>query len=496
MKQKEQFERMFIYGDSPMFNGIVGLNFSDLTSTSSKYTIREVEDAIENNDRSLLIEMSNYFFVTHGEYRNLIFRLANTNIYRYVVSPIKNYQKESLQDYNRQYQAIMEYSLKTDIENICNDIDFYVLRDGGFYGYERELGKEIVLQQLPAQYCRSRYRDHNSNYAIEFNFKFFDDNYKNADERFEIFEQMPEEFEQLYNEYKSAGSVRGSEWKLLDMTKTRCHMLTEDGIPFFSSVFIDLIKHLEYKEIDLLKSKQDLYKVLTQKIPLKDGKPTVSEDEFQDLHRGAKSMIGGEGIDVLTTMCETEAVDLSDKSEKSSTFIENGLNNIYNSTSTSRFLFNSGATPSTTGIDKNIKSLEAMLRPLLLQHQNWYNTRFQAITGTQVTMVLTFLGITIWNEEKRVDMLKEQAMTSGSKLAYFSGVGINQFVLDSLAEFENDYLGLLDKLKPLPTAYTQSGTEENDDEGGRPKGDVDEIEDVTTEQREDGTTEDRGNSDG
>ena len=254
------------------FKGIMGINFSDLIKTDDKYSVKDVQDALVSKDRLELIDMSNYFFSTSGEYRNMIYRLANINTYRYVVTPMKNYQKPNNKDINKQYQNVMEYSMKTNIENMCNNIDFHVLKDGGFYGYEREVGKDIVMQQLPAKYCRSRYTDPIGNYMIEFNVKFFDDNFKSADARFEIFEQMPEEFEQLYNEYKAGGSTRGSEWMLLDMASTRCHMLTDDGIPFFSDVFADLIKHNEYKEIDLLKSKLNLYKIIYQKVPLtKDG---------------------------------------------------------------------------------------------------------------------------------------------------------------------------------------------------------------------------------
>lgn len=480
------------------FKGIMGINFGDLINTDDKYSVKEVQDALTSKDRLELIDMSNYFFATSGEYRNLIYRLSNMNIYRYVITPLKTYDgkgKNNNKNITKQYQNVMDYSIKTKIESMCNNIDFYVLRDGGFFGYEREIGKDIVMQQLPARYCRSRYTDPNGNYMVEFNVKFFDDNFKNSDARFLIFEQMPEEFEQLYNEYKAGGSTRGSEWMLLDMTKTRCHMLTDDGIPFFSDVFADLIKHNEYKEIDLLKSKLNLYKIIYQKVPLtKDGsEPITSPEEFQSLHRGAKQMVGGDGIDVLTTLCDVGTLDLSDKTEKTSNFIENGLKNIYNSLAASQFIFNSGSTPSTTGLEKNIRTIEAMFHPLVQQHQRWYDTRFSRMTGAKTTMVLTFLGITIWNEKEKVLMLKEQAMASGSKLAYFASTGINQFVFDSLADFENDFLMLPDRLRVLASSHTTSGDESGDNgeekADGRPKADPDEASDDTVKQNENGVSE-------
>ena len=487
----ENVKRESFFNNVSSFKGVMGINFSDLIETNDKYNVKEVQDAITSKDRLDLIDMSNYFFSTHGEYRNLLYRLSNMNTYRYVITPLKNYQKADNGDITRQYQNVMNYALKTQIEPTCNMIDFHVLRDGGFYGYEREMGKDIVLQQLPAKYCRSRYTDPNGNYMIEFNFKFFDDNFKSADARFEIFEQMPEEFEKLYNEDKNEGSSRGSEWKLLDMTKTRCHMLTDDGIPFFSDVFSDLIKHNEYKEIDLLKSKLNLYKIIYQKVPLNKAgdEPITSEDEFQELHRGAKAMIGGDGIDVLTTLCDVGAIDLSDKTEKTSTFIENGLKNIYNSLSASQFIFNSGSTPSTTGLEKNIRTIESMFQPLIHQHQKWYNSKFAKITGTKVTMALTFLGITIWNEKDKVTMFKEQAMATGSKLAYFASTGLNQFAFDSLVEFENNFLKLPERLMVLATSHTQTGDKADSEDNGRPEANPDEASDDTVKQKENGTSD-------
>jgi hypothetical protein len=182
-------------------------------------------------------------------------------------------------------------------------------------------------------------------------------------------------------------------------------------------------------------------------------------------------------------------VDLSDKSEKTSSFIENGLKNIYNSLSASQFIFNSGSTPSTTGLEKNIKTIEAMFSPLVQQHQKWYNSRFAKITGTKVTMVLTFLGITIWNEKDKTLMFKEQAMASGSKLAYFASTGINQFVFDSLADFENDFLMLPDKLRVLASSHTTSGDNSESVQGGRPKADPDSASDTTIKQNENGTSD-------
>lgn len=49
-----------------------------------------------------------------------------------------------------------------------------VIRDGAYYGYCLEGNDAVVLQDLPAKYCRSRYSIGN-NPAVEFNMRFFDE---------------------------------------------------------------------------------------------------------------------------------------------------------------------------------------------------------------------------------------------------------------------------------------------------------------------------------
>lgn len=453
-----------------------GVDLSTLARVNSEYTEREISDAISAQDRETLIRMSNYFYDRHGEYRQLIWRLSNINTYRYIITPLRNYAKKSKSNIGKDYQAVMEYAIKTGLDSLCNVIDFYVLKDGAFFGYEKIVGDNVVLQQLPASYCRSRFKDHEGKFAVEFNFKFFDDHYRNQNDRFEVFSQLPDEFEELYNVYKSAGG-RGAEWQLLSIDNTRCHMLDDKAIPFFADIFDDLIKHSEYKAIDMLKSKLNLYKLIVQQIPLnKNHEPITSEDEFMALHEAAKGMIGGEGVDVLTTIADVFSIDLNDKSEKASSFIENGLKNIKSASGASEYIFDGGDRPQETALKFHAAALQAILMPLSRQYEIWYNSKFRKICSNKNQIVIKFLDITLWNEEDKVDSFKEQALASGSKLAFYASMGINQFMLDGIIELENNYFNFGDRLMPLATSYTQSAkvedkTKPKDDED---KGDNDE----------------------
>jgi len=90
-----------------------------------------------------------------------------------------------------------------------------VLRNGCYYGYKIQQKDGCFIQELPVDYCRSRYKL-NNDHIIEFNIKFFDDKFKDTDYRIKVLKMFPKEFQQAYIKYKHgtldedySGSGRG-----------------------------------------------------------------------------------------------------------------------------------------------------------------------------------------------------------------------------------------------------------------------------------------------
>jgi hypothetical protein len=115
-------------------------------------------------------------------------------------------------------------------------------------------------------------------------------------------------------DYKKGNST---EWVLLNPNFARCHKLTDNQTPFFSTVFPELINLTEYKEMDKSKDNMDLYRLIVQKLPLdkNTGLPMLKLEEGQALHKNAKNMITQEGIDVLTTPLDVESISLQEKGQ-------------------------------------------------------------------------------------------------------------------------------------------------------------------------------------
>jgi hypothetical protein len=463
-KQTKTEQTPFPYDEREMIqfemltDGVYAINYKT-KPTYLKYTKETVMKALEAGNITTLRNISNYFFNVSGEYRRILHYFSSILTFDYLVVP--RVYDDSI-DYSKNLDKILKYTDNANIKETNRFITFITLLDGTFYGYERTLGENTVLQQLPFEYCRSKFKV-NNNHSVEFNLRFFDQ-YKDSEQKIEVFSAFPEEFFDAYLEYKHGNST---EWVLLNPNFARCHKLTDNQTPFFSTVFPELINLTEYKEMDKSKDNMDLYRLIVQKLPLdkNSGLPMLKLEEGQALHRNAKKMITQEGIDVLTTPLDVESISLQEKGQTLRDNIERANNRVFNTTGSSKILFNSGSEGGSIGLSNSIKVDESLLFGLLDQCKMWYENRFTLINkDKKVFYEALFPPITIFNRKEMFDLYKEAATLGYSKLMPLTAMGVKQTTFMSLLKFENDYLKLIDKMKPLQTSYTSQ-----DNGAGAPK---------------------------
>lgn len=435
-------------------DGIYAVKYKT-NQSNMKYTKDQVLKNLESGNGKNLRTMSNYFFNVSGEYRRILHHFSALLTFDYLVIP-RIYDAEFDKRYENGFKKILKYTDNANIKETSRFIALITLLDGVFYGYERQQGEKVVLQQLPYEYCRSKFKI-NENHAIEFNLRFFDQ-YKDTEQKLEIFSAFPDEFFEMYLDYKKGNS---GEWALLNPNFARCHKLTESLTPLFSTVFPELINLREYKELDISKDKMDLYRLIVQKLPLdkNSGMPLLKLEEGQALHNNAKKMITQEGIDVLTTPLDVESISLQEKGQTLRDNIDRANNSVYNTVGSSRLLFSSGSDGGSIGLSSSIKVDESLMFGLLDQNKYWYENRFSSIVKDKsVYYEILFPAITIFNRKEMYDLYKEAATLGYSKLMPLTALGIKQTTFMSLLKFENDYLKLIEKMVPLQTSYTQSET--------------------------------------
>ena len=477
--------------------GVYALDFSSTIKQNSAYTIEQVYNALNNKDIQTLIEMSNYFFIASGQYRRMINHIATLHTYAYIYTPIitdfakgLNYKK-----LGTSIDKITDYLSKSQVEATNKYIAFECAINGTFYGYERDIDNQIVLQELPPSYCRTKYKI-NNNYAIEFNFKFFDDNYRDTLLKQQVFDLLPDEFLALYNEYKSdTSNNKEKHWKLLNPEFTRCHRIVPDGTPFLAGTFPDLIDLCEFKEIQKAKSKLELYRIVVQKVPINDqGEVKLEPEEVQDLHTATRKMVTNKQVEIITSPLETTSIDLSNKGQKDTDILADATASIYDSAGMSQVIFNNSKNNGLAGLKYSVTLDESILDDFIAQCQRWYNYKLSLITGKNIKFELQFLDVTRNNKQDAIKMYKELATLGGSALTMMVASGVPQYKVLSLLDFENNFLKLKDQMIPLVSSYNQSGSDAdglNENKKGKPESNEDDLSDTGARQKDEGTNKNR-----
>jgi hypothetical protein len=123
------------------------------------------------------------------------------------------------------FHKVLNYLDNSYIKKVCGDMALGVIKNGAYYGYIVPTSTGIIIQELPVNFCRSRYNVGNLP-AVEFNMRFFDVAFPDTTYRMQVLNLFPDEFKKGYVAYKSGRLLpetqwdRDSGWWLLDPKNT------------------------------------------------------------------------------------------------------------------------------------------------------------------------------------------------------------------------------------------------------------------------------------
>ena len=446
--------------------------------------------AINDLDYHLMREISDFFYKTSGIYNRLCRYMAYLYRYDWLMTPYINVDKEKV-DTNKVLETFykaLTYLDNFEVKTFCGEAALKVVRDGCYYGYTIPQSDRLLVQDLPCNYCRSRYSV-NGRPAVEFNMKFFDDYYKDTNQRIRILKLFPEEFLKGYKLYKQgklvpdfAGDKSG--WYLLDPSRTIKFNLNGADFPAFIAVIPAIIDLNAAQELDRKKMAQKLLKIIVQKMPIdKNGDLVFDVDEAQQLHNNAVNMLGKAfGIDVLTTFADVDVADMADRNTTTSTDeLEKVERTVFNEAGVSQMQFN---TDGNIALEKSILNDEASLYNLILQFEGFLNDIIKRFNKTpkKIQYKVQMLSTTIYNYKEMAKLYKEQTQLGYSKMLPQIALGQAQSAILANAYFENDILDLAsvfippmmsstmnsDVLKRLNDSEKAIGNPTDENKGGRP----------------------------
>lgn len=453
--------------------------------------------AINNNDIPTLRAISDYFYQVSGIYSRLCRYMAYLYRYDWLVTPYflnyNNQGKENKKNILKNFYDILNYLDEFGMKQFFGDTALKVIRCGSYYCYIIDGANKPTIQELPVQYCRSKFTQ-DGNPVVEMNMKYFDDTFRDKEYLEKVLNIYPSEFKKgykLYKEGKLLPQTQGdsSGWYILDPKKTRKFNINNEDYPMLVSVIPAIIDLKEAQELDKKKMQQKLLKIIVQKLPLDNNFNLVFDvDEAKDLHNNAVSMLSKTiGVDILTTFAEVDVADMSDNATASGLDeLKKVERTVYNEAGASQMLFN---TDGNLALEKSVANDEAAMYNLLSQFEKFANQLITKFNKNNKKMVfkVQLLSTTIYNYKEMAKLYKEQMQLGYSKMLPQIALGQTQSSILANAYFENDILDLINVFLPPISSNTMNveGLQAlKEDKAGRPELDDDKKSTKTIQNKE------------
>lgn len=422
-----------------------------------------VYKALADNDVAELRALSNYFYQTSGIYQKTCNYFANMYRFDWHVQPAIFDEKANNEKIVGEFYKVLDYLDNSQIKLNCQAIALKVIKEGAYYGYAVYGSKGVILQELPNNYCRSRYTI-NSMPAIEFNMKFFDDQFSDINYRLKVLKLFPPEFAKGYMLYKQGKLPaeemgRAGSWYLLEPGSAIKFTAGNNDIPLFINAVPAILDLDAAQDLDRRKQMQKLLKIIVQKLPLdKNGELIFDIDEATDLHNNAVQMLSRAiGVDILTTFADIDSIDISDKNTATTQDdlkkVERG---VFNSLGISQNLFN---TDGNLALGTSVLNDEASIKNLVYQLNSFYDSVARKIGkgGKKYNFRFYFLETTQYNYKDLSKMYKEQTQIGFSKMLPQVALGHSQSEILNTAYFENEVLKLSEIMIPPLMSSTMKG---------------------------------------
>ena len=431
---------------------------------------RDIMRAIVERDYRKLRLISDFFYAASGIYQTVCNYFAYLYRYDWYIYPENVSSNAKPEKVVEEYTKLLSYLDKSYLKKLCGEIALKVVKYGCYYGYLVDSAHGIQLQELPPEYCRTRFSIAGVP-AVEFNMEFFDDKFADVGYRMKVIKMFPEEFAKGYALYKQ-GKLGPDEayiglkpeytrlygWYLLDPASTVKFNINNSDIPIFINALPAILDLDAAQELDRKKQMQKLLKILVQKLPMdKNGDLIFDVDEARDIHNTAVAMLRRAiGVDVITTFAEVESIDISDKNTSTSTDdLEKVERQVYNSLGLSRNLFN---TDGNLSLEKSILDDESTMRNLILQFDLFFDKIImKKSSNKKFNFRFSMLETTQYNYRDISKYYKELTANGQSKFMPMVSLGHSQSSVLNLAYFENEILNLPQLMIPPLMSSTMNG---------------------------------------
>lgn len=397
--------------------------------------------------------LSKEFFLKDGFYRRIMIHYATILMYSGIMIPkVKPGQSINSGKTKKRYYDAINFCDYANFKDTFTHCSLRAVVEGCYYGIVQTVNKtKLVLMDLPANYCRTRYKDLEGNDIVELDLSYFN-TFSLESEKKACLKTFPSE---VNREYKKFLKGKRDRWFFFSGGVGVCFPLL-DGTPPFLDMIPASLDYDEAVKTERDRDLEEIKKIIVQQVPHNSDNDFLLEpEEVDELHRGAVQMMkGNKNVSVLTTYANVDAIVSKTAAEAANSTLEKMLQNIYSKSGTSIQLFNSN---SNLAIEYSLQNDVAYMMVLATKYSifitNILNKLFQ---NANIHFKYQFLPITFYNNSKFLEDSLKLGMNGYSFIMPALALGMTQADLSDIKDLENDLLKLSEKLKPLSSSYTQS----------------------------------------
>lgn len=483
-------------------NFIDGVNgrLHNSMSVPKKYSAKQINVVLEApyNYKDDLIRMSMYFYIRSQEYKGIIEYKSSMLTYANTVYPygIVDENKFDVEEYFKNIKFIEDYNVRSKL-GLATKI---ALREDVFFAYEitDNSGKNFIWKKLPSQYCKIIGQDRFETYRVAFDLSYFDAYPQDLD-------KFPIEFMQKFNTrlknsktddkstqgLKNLNMATSKDVNYIELSDKAIAFKFDESldyvVPYYSGLFIDLIRLSELKDVEILSNVSDNYKLLHQLVPMnkESGEQDdylISGDDLKIFHNNLKGN-APEGVGAVTTPMPVEAITLKGNVNSAQESITSKqVTSILTQSGTSKLLFN-GESTSALGLNKNIQVDENMMFRMLRQYEKYFNKRLYLYNKGSYKYHVNFLDSTQFNKtDQLTDLLKAGQAGMNTQFEVNAVLGRNQTDYLNTGKLINVF-DIMDNSYPFKSSHVQDGSDSTSGENGDKKAET-EITDDGMKSRE------------
>lgn len=376
----------------------------------------------------------------------------------------------------KQYNDTLNWLDIYDIQSIMLPALIRVFREDVYYGifYRDDTGS--ILYPLDPSWCKidGIYSSHDFSYAVDMS------KFKNQTQQ-ELLQWLGDPLLSMYREYERTGE----RWVHMDDKYAACFKFRTDDIahilPPLMPIFQQLAALNDLADLQAIADELNVYKLLL--IPMETISGSKRSDDFEvspDLMLGYYEKMLDHLPDYISAAIIPADVDKDNVLDFSTTSSDRDVDRLEQSEKTllgtagGGAVLNANMITSTAAFKAWLKAeTEFAISPLIPQVQGFTNRMLKYDASNPCTV--KYFEVSVYTKEDvQATLLESCQYGFSNRLAYNTFNGISEKATMAMNLLENTILGLPEKMIPLSSSYTQSGT---NDEGGRPVTPDDELSD-------------------